>query len=210
MSFTAKRSPNRGGGRDLAASSASRGDPVSGRLADRITLITGASRGIGAAVALRFAQEGAHVVLAARTVGGLEEVDDAIRAAGGSATLVPVDLRDFIKIDELAAKLFDRLWPARHSRRQCRRVRHLLAARPHRPGDLGRGYGPQPHGKLALDPSDGPIAARGAGRARDLRHLGSSARRFPLLGPTPSARPGSKCWSRSMPARSPRPGCAPI
>jgi NAD(P)-dependent dehydrogenase (short-subunit alcohol dehydrogenase family) len=59
-------------------------------------------------MAERFAGEGAHVVLAARTVGGLEEVDDAIRAAGGSATLVPLDLRDFIKIDELAAALFDR------------------------------------------------------------------------------------------------------
>ena len=79
-----------------------------GRLADRIALITGASRGVGAAVAERFAREGAHVVLAARTVGGLEEVDDKVRAAGGSATLVPVDLRDFIKIDELAARILDR------------------------------------------------------------------------------------------------------
>src|SRR5437899_6186471 len=77
-------------------------------LAGRIALITGASRGIGAAVAERFAREGAHDVLAARTIGGLEEVDDAVLAAGGSATLVPVDLRDFIKIDELAAALFDR------------------------------------------------------------------------------------------------------
>ena len=68
---------------------------MSGRLAGRIALITGASRGIGAAVAVRFAGEGAHVVLAARTVGGLEEVDDTIRAAGGTATLVPVDLRDY-------------------------------------------------------------------------------------------------------------------
>jgi NAD(P)-dependent dehydrogenase (short-subunit alcohol dehydrogenase family) len=79
-----------------------------GCLAGKTALITGASRGIGAAVALRFAQEGAHVVLAARTVGGLEEVDDSVRVVGGSATLVPVDLRDFIKIDELAAKLFER------------------------------------------------------------------------------------------------------
>ena len=78
------------------------------RLAGRIALITGASRGIGAAVARRFAAEGAHVVLTARTVGGLEELDDAIRAEGGSATLVPLDLRDFTKIDEMAAALHER------------------------------------------------------------------------------------------------------
>ncbi|MFQ5774536.1 MAG: SDR family NAD(P)-dependent oxidoreductase [Kiloniellaceae bacterium] len=80
-----------------------------GRLAGRIALVTGASRGIGAAVAKRFAAEGAHVVLAARTVGGLEEVDDAIRRAGGqAATLVPLDLRDFDAIDRLGAALHER------------------------------------------------------------------------------------------------------
>jgi NAD(P)-dependent dehydrogenase (short-subunit alcohol dehydrogenase family) len=78
------------------------------RLGGRIALITGASRGIGAAVAECFAREGAHVVAAGRTVGGLEELDDRIRAAGGTATLVPFDLREFIKIDELAAALYER------------------------------------------------------------------------------------------------------
>ena len=80
-----------------------------GRLQGRLALITGASRGIGAAVARRFAAEGAQVILTARTVGGLEEVDDRIRADGGSAaTLVPLDLRDFDKIDALGASLYER------------------------------------------------------------------------------------------------------
>ena len=79
-----------------------------GRLAGRVAVITGASRGIGAAVARLFASEGAHVVLVARTTGGLEEVDDAIQAAGGSATLVPQDLADFDAIDRLGAALHER------------------------------------------------------------------------------------------------------
>jgi len=80
-----------------------------GRLAGRIALVTGASRGIGAAVAKRFAAEGAHVILTARTVGGLEEVDDAIQAAGRPpATLVPLDLADGEKIDSLAAAVYER------------------------------------------------------------------------------------------------------
>jgi NAD(P)-dependent dehydrogenase (short-subunit alcohol dehydrogenase family) len=78
------------------------------RLPGRVALITGASRGIGAAVAKRFAAEGAHVILVARTVGGLEEVDDAIRAEGGEATLVPHDLTLMEAIDELGAKVAER------------------------------------------------------------------------------------------------------
>ena len=58
-------------------------------LAGKIALVTGASRGIGYAAALALARAGAHVVALARTVGGLEELDDAIRAVGGAATLVP-------------------------------------------------------------------------------------------------------------------------
>jgi NAD(P)-dependent dehydrogenase (short-subunit alcohol dehydrogenase family) len=77
-------------------------------LSDRIALVTGASRGIGAATALALAKAGAHVVAIARTVGGLEELDDAIRASGSSATLVPLDLKDYAGIDRLALALHER------------------------------------------------------------------------------------------------------
>jgi NAD(P)-dependent dehydrogenase (short-subunit alcohol dehydrogenase family) len=77
-------------------------------LADRIALVTGASRGIGHATARALARAGAHVVAVARTVGGLEELDDAIRAIGGSATLVPLDLKDTPGIARLAAALKER------------------------------------------------------------------------------------------------------
>lgn len=78
------------------------------RLNGKIALVTGASRGIGAAVAKHFAAEGAHVILAARTVGALEEVDDAIRAMGSEATIVPLDLRQMDMIDALGARIYER------------------------------------------------------------------------------------------------------
>jgi len=77
-------------------------------LSGRIALVTGASRGIGRAAAKALAAEGAHVVLVARTVGGLEETDDEIRQGGGTATLVPLDLRDFPAIDRLGATIHER------------------------------------------------------------------------------------------------------
>jgi NAD(P)-dependent dehydrogenase (short-subunit alcohol dehydrogenase family) len=81
------------------------------RLAGRLALITGASRGLGAAAALAYAREGAHVVLVARTVGGLEAVDDQIKALGNGsegATLVPLDITDGPGIDRLGQALYDR------------------------------------------------------------------------------------------------------
>ena len=78
------------------------------RLANRIAVVTGASRGIGRSLALHLAREGAHVIAMARTTGGLEELDDAIKAEGGSATLVPADMRDFDAIDRLGAAIFER------------------------------------------------------------------------------------------------------
>ena len=77
-------------------------------LADRIALVTGASRGIGAALALDLARAGAHVIAVARTVGGLEELDDRIKAEGGSATLVPLDMKDSDGVARLALVLNER------------------------------------------------------------------------------------------------------
>src|SRR5665213_958207 len=77
-------------------------------LVDKIALVTGASRGIGAALALELAQAGAHVIAVARTTGGLEDLDDKIKTAGGSATLVPLDMKDLDGIARLALALNER------------------------------------------------------------------------------------------------------
>ena len=81
---------------------------MTGKLKDKIALVTGASRGIGYHLAKQLAAEGAHVVAVARTVGGLEELDDVIRRNGGSATLVPLDLTDMGGIDRLGAAIHQR------------------------------------------------------------------------------------------------------
>ncbi len=77
-------------------------------LASRIALVTGASRGIGYATARALARAGAHVIAVARTVGGLEELDDEIRKDGGSSTLVPLDINDSDGIAHLGAALNER------------------------------------------------------------------------------------------------------
>jgi NAD(P)-dependent dehydrogenase (short-subunit alcohol dehydrogenase family) len=73
-----------------------------------VALVTGASRGIGSAVAVELGRLGARVVITARTVGGLEETDDAIRSAGGEATILPLDLREAASIDAIGPTLYQR------------------------------------------------------------------------------------------------------
>lgn len=77
-------------------------------LEDKVILVTGASRGIGYAAAIEAAKRGAHVIAVARTIGGLEDLDDEIQAMGGATTLVPLDLTDFDAIDRLGAAVFER------------------------------------------------------------------------------------------------------
>ena len=77
-------------------------------LQNRLALVTGASRGIGRAVARELARRGAHVIALARTQGALEELDDEISAEGGHATLVPCDVTDFDALDRLGATIYER------------------------------------------------------------------------------------------------------
>ena len=81
---------------------------VSEDLAGQVALVTGASRGIGAAIAEALAARGAHVVITARTPGGLEELEDRIHEAGGSATIAPLDLTDGDSIARLATAMAER------------------------------------------------------------------------------------------------------
>jgi NAD(P)-dependent dehydrogenase (short-subunit alcohol dehydrogenase family) len=89
---------------DPIADSAFQTQPLAGRVA----LVTGASRGIGRAVAVDLAKAGAHIIALARTQGALESLDDAIKAIGGAATLVPVNITDFDALDRLGAAIFER------------------------------------------------------------------------------------------------------
>ena len=77
-------------------------------LSGRVAVVTGASRGIGYFTAKHLAAAGAHVIAVARTVGGLEDLDDEIKAAGGQATLVPLDLTDMTGIDRLGGAIHER------------------------------------------------------------------------------------------------------
>ena len=74
----------------------------------RVAFVTGASRGIGAAAAIELARRGVHVVITARTQGGLEETDDTIRTVGGMATLLPLDLAEAEQLDTVGPSLLER------------------------------------------------------------------------------------------------------
>ena len=111
-----------------------RGETARGQVA----LVTGASRGLGAAVAIELARLGARPVLVARTQGGLEETDDAIRAAGGEATLLPLDLTEGEQIEAIGPSLLAALRPAGH------------------PGACRRGAGPADAGARISSRATGP------------------------------------------------------
>jgi NAD(P)-dependent dehydrogenase (short-subunit alcohol dehydrogenase family) len=77
-------------------------------LEGKVALVTGASRGLGFATAVHLAKAGAYIIAMARTKGGLEELDDAVKAAGSTATLVPMNITDLDAIDRLGAAIFER------------------------------------------------------------------------------------------------------
>ena len=77
-------------------------------LSGKTALVTGASRGIGRALSIALAKAGVHVLALARTSGGLEELDDEIRAVGGTASLIPMDLTEGDSVEQLAAALMQR------------------------------------------------------------------------------------------------------
>ena len=112
-------------------------------LAGSIALVTGASRGIGAATAVELARLGAHVVITARTQGGIEETDDAIRAIGGSATLLPLDLAEGDQIDAIGRSIHQRFG----------RLDVLV----HNAGSLGRLQNGGAGWDFDLDPVDGEL-----------------------------------------------------
>ena len=160
------------------------------RLAGRLALVTGATRGIGRAVALAYAREGAHLILVGRTAGALEEVDDEIREAGGNATLLTLDLKNHDKIDALGPTIYQRWEQARHPRRQRRHPRAAVAPRPCHGGCLGRGDRGQPHRQLAPDPHARPAAAPLGRRPRHLRVLGRRCSPAAYWGPYAVSKAG--------------------
>ena len=125
----------------------------------RVALVTGASRGIGAAAAIELARLGAHVVITARTQGGLEDTDDAIRAAGGTATLLPLDLAEGEQIDAIGPSLFAAVRPAGRAGACGRRAGRLTPVGHILPKDWADVVAVNLRGDMAADPHLRPAAA---------------------------------------------------
>ncbi|MEE9347047.1 MAG: SDR family NAD(P)-dependent oxidoreductase [Robiginitomaculum sp.] len=134
-------------------------------LSGRVTLVTGASRGIGYAAAIALAKAGSHIIAVARTQGGLEDLDDAIREIGGEATLVPMDLKQPDGLDQLGAVIHERFG----------RLDGLLSCA----GVLGE-IAPAPH--VSLKKWDEAVAVNMTANYRLIRSLD------PLLRASPSGR----------------------
>lgn len=155
---------------------------MQGPLTGQVALITGASRGLGQATAIELARRGAHVVVTARTVGGLEDVDDRVAALGGSATLLPLDLNEGEQLDQLGPSVlhrFGRLDILVHAAGALGRltpVGHIL------PKDWANVVGVNLHATWRLIRSCGPLLQRAeAGRAVFVTS-GSARRTVPYWG----------------------------
>ncbi|MEJ0010617.1 MAG: SDR family NAD(P)-dependent oxidoreductase [Alphaproteobacteria bacterium] len=143
-------------------------------------------------MALRFAREGAHVILAARTVGGLEEVDDEIRKFGGEATLVPLDLRNGELIDQLGGRIYERFGRLDILVGNAAMLGTLSPAGPHRPrrvrGRLRRQHRRQLPAAARLRPAAAQIGRR---PRRPWSPPAPPRRPSPTGAPTPPAKPRS-------------------
>ena len=166
--------------------------------------MTGASRGIGAAVARRFAAEGAQLILVARTTGGLEEVDDAVQCASGEpATLVPMDLRDGEQIDRLGGALAERFGRLDILVANAGMLGQLSPVGHYAPDDWGRDARAQPRRQLAPDPELRSPSAGFAGGPGDLRDRCRGGGRARLLGPLRGEQGGAwRRWSAAMRPKS--------
>ena len=159
----------------------------------RIALVTGASRGIGRAVALRFAAEGAHVVALARTQGALEELDDEIRKITGKpATLIVENITDFDKLDQVGAALFTRYGKLDILVGNAGAAGAALAGRALHAENVDRCVRGECDRELAADPQSRPAAARFRRRPRPVRHLRCGKTHEYVLGTL--TRPPRRRW----------------
>ena len=180
-------------------------------LSDRIALVTGASRGIGAALALQLAQAGAHVVAVARTVGGLEELDDKIKAAGGTATLVPLDMKDSDGIARLALALNERYGRLDVLVGNAGMLGPLSPLGHIEPKDWDNLFAVNVTANWQLIRTMDPLLKARAGRPRRVHDIGGRAAwRAPIAAPMPRRKPRSTRWCAPTRPNARPPMCASI